>query len=117
MIMINPSRSIIRYCIPDASLTAEQLNVLYSDIYAYINSVFLITPWYIALPISVIQILFDVTVFLRHFRSFGNLTIAQQQKFVIYWCGLGRPFEGLIRLYRSLVLLKYFESNTAREQA
>ena len=114
--MINPSKSIISFCIPGADFQKNQLDVVYSDIYFYIENVFLIAPWYVRFPVIIIQIAFNVIVFLKYFRCFENLTRVEQQKFIIYWCKLGRPFEGLIRLYRSLVLLKYFELNPIRER-
>jgi hypothetical protein len=109
--MIQASESIIRFCIPPEAFINNDGELLYQDIYRYIKKAFSISPWYIDIPLYLMQTFFFVCVFLRYQKKFSQITPNQQENFVRAWCSFGRPFDGLIRLYRSLTLLKYYEQD------
>ena len=105
-----PCRALVKYSIPTASHLSPQIkSQLTEEIYLYLDQAFLLMPWSLAIPLWHVQKLFQLSAFLSCGRRFSHQSQAQQEIFVRRWCQWGRPFEALIRLYRSFVMLSYFE--------
>lgn len=105
-----PCKALIEFTLPSQpSLSPDHRNLIILEINDYLDRAFLLMPWYLAIPLWHIQKLFQLSAFISSGRRFSELPQGQREKFVLMWCQLGRPFEALIRLYRSLVLVFYFE--------
>lgn len=105
-----PCKSLVEHCTPPTPhLSIHERTNLTSEIYLYLADAFLLMPWYVAFPLWNIQKLFKFFAFITSGKNFRHLSEAQREIFINKWCKFGRPFEALIRLYRSFVLLIYFE--------
>ena len=78
---------------------------------------FLLMPWSLAIPFWHVQKLFQLSAFFSCGQRFSNQSQAQREVFVRRWCQWGRSFEALIRLYRSFVMLSYFEHPLVRDRS
>lgn len=105
-----PCKALIEFALPSQpSLSPDVRNLVILEINDYLDRAFFLMPWSLAIPLWHIQKLFQLSAFISGGRCFSAQPKAQREKFVLMWCQLGRPFEALIRLYRSLVLVSYFE--------
>jgi hypothetical protein len=105
-----PCKALVDFTLPNQpSLPANTRIRITLEIYDYLDQAFVLMPWSLAIPFWNIQKLFQLIAFVSQGRSFSAQSQSQRERFVLMWCKFGRPFEALIRLYRSLVLLYYFE--------
>jgi len=105
-----PCRALVEYCIPTTGHLSPLIKTqLINDIYQYLDEAFLRMPWSLAIPLWYIQKLFQFVAILSCGSRFSHQSQAQREVFVSKWCMCGRPFEALIRLYRSFVMLSYYE--------
>jgi len=105
-----PCRALVEYCIPTtAHLSLEIKAQLINEIYQYLDQAFLRMPWSLAIPLWHVQKLFQLIAILSCGSRFSHQSQVQRELFVRKWCKWGRPFEALIRLYRSFVMLSYYE--------
>ena len=105
-----PCRALVEYSLPATPHLSDLARIqLYDDIYSYIDQAFFLMPWSLAIPLWHFQKLFELSAFLRYGQRFSHQSQVKRDVFVLRWCQCGRPFEGLIRLYRSFVMLLYFE--------
>ena len=118
VIRYKPSRALVEYSIPTASHLPPQIKVqLIDEIYQYLDQAFLLMPWSLAIPLWHVQKLFQLSAFFSCGQPFSHQSQPQREVFVRRWCQWGRPFEALIRLYRSFVMLSYFEHPLVRDRS
>lgn len=80
------------------------------DVERFVASECRLLPWFIAMPMGMLQMAFFVMASLsQHGLPFKRQTQEQQQRFIKLWSKLGKPCQALLRLYRSLVMLAYLE--------
>lgn len=105
-----PCLALVEHCLPTTAhlsfVARERLTI---DIYNYLDKAFLLMPWYLIIPLWHIQKLFQLSAFLSCGYRFSHQSQVQREIFVQRWCQRCRPFEALIRIYRSFVMLLYFE--------
>jgi len=112
-----PCRALVEFSIPATPHLSTQARArLIDDIYSYLNQAFLLMPWSLAIPLWHVQKLFQLSAFLSCGHRFSHQSEAQREVFVLRWCQRGRPFEALIRLYRSFVMLLYFEHPLVKDR-
>lgn len=117
VICYKPCRALVEYSVPTAAYLSLTDRVrLTDDIYNYLDRAFLLMPWSLAIPLWHVQKLFQLSAFFSCGQLFSRQSQAQREIFVHRWCQWGRPFEALIRLYRSFVMLSYFEHPLVRDR-
>lgn len=105
-----PCKALIEYALPNhPPLPPDIRNLVHNQICDYLDQAFLLMPWSLSIPLWHLQKLFQLTAFITQGRRFSMQSESQRENFVLMWCKFGRPFESLIRLYRSLVLVSFFE--------
>ncbi|HVY13060.1 MAG TPA: hypothetical protein VHB73_05795, partial [Alphaproteobacteria bacterium] len=72
------------------------------DVASFLRREFSMLPWFIAAPMLAMQLLF-----------LAGAALAPQN-FAQRWERLGLPFQALLRLYRSLILLAFLEHPRVR---
>ena len=98
---------------PDLPLTQRQQ--IRADVTLFLADECAMLPWFIAIPLNIMQNLFMVSAWCSQSgTAFQVQTDVQQQRFMRHWYRLGAPFQALIRLYRSLVMLAYMEHPLVR---
>lgn len=112
MPLLTPQARLIKIFMPSwPELSDDAYQKILSDVAAFLKIEFTLTPWFIALPMALLQILFSTVLTLSGARS-----QAEQQRVITHWERCGVPFQAFIRLYRSLTLLAYMEHPLIREK-
>lgn len=107
---LRPSPDIARY-IFDSCNEGNVYDCEYEDGWKYIESAFHGFPWYVGLPVGLMQIFFHFYCILKNGYSFGKCSYKKKKSYIKLWCSIGRPCESLVRLYYSLMLLVLYEKS------
>jgi len=116
MKLFKPHPALCAAVIPDGpALPHTQREQIRADVALFLTEECAMLPWFIALPLNILQKLFMVTAWCsQRGLAFQYQTDDQQQRFIRLWSRFGAPFQALIRLYRSLVMLSYMEHPLVR---
>jgi hypothetical protein len=108
--------AIVDACMPEWPVLlprdAEQVR---NDTRAFVVGELVLMPWFVAVPLSILQLVFLMVVFIVA----GGVPLDKQSSHqrlqsMERWCALGLPFRSFLRLYRSLVLLAFLEHRLVR---
>jgi hypothetical protein len=116
MQIFKPDAALSYAAMPDwPPLQHNERQIIRHAVHHFLQTECAMLPWFIATPMVILQILFlSAARCLHHGQSFSSQTEEQQQSLINRWNQCGAPFQALIRLYRSLVMLAYMEHPLVR---
>ena len=108
---MKPSISLIRHCISElGEIDEADQDEFFFDVHLYIKNAFSLSPWYFKCPFTIIQILFFIYAYFCFWRLFENQSLPERELTIKKWSRISKPSESLIKVYRSLVMLNYYEN-------
>lgn len=92
-------------------LGAEERQDLQSDIAAFVRTEIGLAPFHVRLGVRVLTVAFFVSAALWGMgRGFSSRPPDWQRKFLDFWGGISAQTQAMVRVYRSLSVLAYYES-------